>query len=186
MTIKTATDAANNAYNVANNAYNAVNNASSYAQQAKSSADSAANNALNAYNAANNAAIYTWDSSEAKSAATLAKEARDKANQALTEITNVKNTVNNIQASIGPQIFKVTGQNGATCTTGTSFTVVIQATNAVQWRAKVDSGGTWSSWASITSPITLSVSSTGAHTIFVEAQNSSGVTATGQMIMFKI
>lgn len=166
---------------------------------AKSSADTAATNAQNAYNAANaaktsadaaktsadTAAARVWDSTESKSAATLAKEARDKANQALTEINNVKTVVNNLRSSVTPQIQKISGLNGATCTKTTSFTVVVQASGATQYRVKLDNGS-WGSWTAMGTPTTVTVSTTGAHTVYVEIQNASGATASGQMTFFKI
>lgn len=151
-----------------------------------SAADAARTAAVDAKNAANTAASRVWDSTEGKSAATLAKEARDKANQAITEINNVKSVVNNIQASIGPQILKISGLNGATCTRTTTFTVVVQASGATQYRVKLDSGS-WGSWTAIGTPATISgISTTGAHTVYVEVQNASGATASGQMTFFKI
>lgn len=151
-----------------------------------SESKSAATLAKEARNAANSAVSNTWDSSESKSAATLAKEARDKANQALTEINNVKNTVNNIQMSVGPQILRVSGRNSATCTKTSSFDVVIQATGATEFRVKADTGS-WSEWVPINSTATATgISGIGAHTIYVEARNTSGVTATGQIAIFRI
>lgn len=147
---------------------------------------SAATLAKEARNKASTAASRVWDATESKSAATLAKEARDKANQALTEINNVKGIVNNIQASVGPQILKVSGRNNATCTRTTSFDVVIQASGATEFRVKADTGS-WSAWVPVGSyATTTGMSETGAHTIYVEARNAAGAVATAQMTVFKI
>lgn len=166
-----AKNAANTAASNASNAYNAANAAKSSADAAKTSADTAA--------------ARVWDSTESKSAATLAKEARDKANQALTQINNVKTVVNNLQSSVTPQIQKISGLNGATCTKTTSFTVVVQASGATQYRVKLDNGS-WGSWTAMGTPTTVTVSTTGAHTVYVEIQNASGATASGHMTFFKI
>lgn len=167
-------------------AVDAANTAASNASAAKTSADAAKSEATAAKNAANTAAERVWDSAESKSAATLAKEARDKANQALTEIDNVKSIVNNIQASVGPQILKITGRNNATCTRTTSFDVVVQASGATEFRVKADAGS-WSAWVPMGSSATATgISVSGAHTIYVEVRNASGATASGQMSIFKI
>lgn len=163
------------------------------AQAAYDAASAANTNAYNAYLAANAAkssadtvAARVWDSTEGKSAATLAKEARDKANQALTEISNVKSIVASIQSSVGPQILKVRGLNGATATRTNTFTVTVEAANATEFRARVD-GGSWSAWTPVSTPIALAgFDAYGAHTIYVEVRNASGATATGQMTAFRL
>ncbi|RJX20166.1 MAG: hypothetical protein C4575_07045 [Desulforudis sp.] len=141
--------------------------------------------AVDAKNAADTASARVWDSAESKSAATLAKEARDRANQALTEINNVKNMVNNIQASVGPQINRVQGLNGATATTTSSFTVVVDASGATEFRARRE-GGTWTGWASVDNSLSVSGLTVGVNTIQVEVRNASGATATGRMIAFRL
>lgn len=141
--------------------------------------------AVDAKNAADNAAARTWDATESKSAATLAKEARDKANAALTEINNVKTTVNNIQASVGPQINRVWGLNGATATTSSFFNVVVDASGATEFRARRE-GGTWTGWASVDNSLSVSGLTVGVNTIQVEVRNASGATATGRMIAFRL
>ncbi|NPV30769.1 MAG: hypothetical protein HPY58_14225 [Firmicutes bacterium] len=154
------------------NAKNAADTAATIAANAKASADAAKTSA-------DTAAARVWDSVESKSAATLAKEARDKANQALTEILNVK-------VSIGPLILKVSGRNNATCTRATSFDVVIQASGATEFRVKADTGS-WSEWVPVGSVATATgIIGSGAHTVYVEARNAAGAMATGQMTVFKI
>ncbi|SHE97083.1 hypothetical protein SAMN02745218_01174 [Desulfofundulus australicus DSM 11792] len=156
------------------------------ANAAKSAANTAAINAQNAYNKAEeararaaDAANNTWDETESKSAATLAKEARDKANQALTAITNLQN-------SMVPVILRISGYNGATCTTGSTFNVVVQAPGATEFRVKADTGS-WSAWTPVSGYATATgITGNGAHTIFVEVRNAAGATASGQMTMFKL
>ena len=124
--LKTATDAANNAYTAANSA--------------KTSADTAATNATNAYNAANNAYTaandarsYTWDSSESKSAATLAKEARDKANDALAAVNNIQTSLSENFSAITS--LKLQGLNGATVTRNNSFSIIATSKQGVTYTA---------------------------------------------------
>ncbi|MTI85698.1 MAG: hypothetical protein FH756_17835 [Firmicutes bacterium] len=74
-----ARDAANDAKSESTKAKNNAANAKVSADAAKSSADAAKSEATTAKNKASIAANRVWDSAENKSAATLSKEARDKA-----------------------------------------------------------------------------------------------------------
>ncbi|HOV79441.1 MAG TPA: hypothetical protein PK728_04985 [Bacillota bacterium] len=173
---KTATDAANTAAN--------------YALQAKSSADTAASKADQAKASADTAALRVWDSSESKSAATLAKEARNYAQ------TATNNTTYNSQSAAywaylsaqntAPEINRVQGQNGATCTTGTSFMVVISATPSSGASYRVTCGMFDSGWVSSnTITITGGIVS-GANTAIIQVKNSLGTTAQTAFTFFKI
>lgn len=148
------------------------------AVDAKNAANTAASNAANAKTSADTAAARVWDSAESKSAATLAKEARDKANEAV-------NAVNALQASIGPQIHKVQGFNGATATTTSSFNVIVDASGAIEFRAQRE-GGTWTGWTTVHNSVSVSGLTAGVNTIQVEVRNASGATATGRMIVFRL
>lgn len=88
--------------------------------------------------------------------------------------------------AITPIIHSVKGQNGATCTTGTTFIVVISASNATQYCARL-SGGSWTSWGS-NNTITVSVESdAGPKTIEVQARSSpTGAPASDSITIFKI
>ena len=99
----------------AQEAASAARAAKQSAELSKQAADIAATNSLSAYGMAQQARDNTWDADENKSAAQLAKEARDKANQALT-------------SSRVPVIRKLEGLNGATCTI-TDFFVVTASTD---------------------------------------------------------
>lgn len=149
-----------------------------YAQQAKTSADAAKSSADAAKTAADTAAARVWDSTEGKSAALLAKEARDRANEAVTAVSA-------LQASVGPQIHRVQGLNGATATTGSSFSVVIDASGATEFRARCE-GGSWTGWTSVDNPASVSGLSSGANTIQVEVKNATGQTATGWLMVFRV
>jgi len=169
---------ASNAASYASSANTNASNAASYASSAntklsdsttglsaiKDSTVTAGIKADNAKASADVASSRVWDTAESKSAATLAKEARDKA-------TTVESKVNVLQQMISPDIKQVVGQNGATCTKGTTFTVVISANNANQYCARV-AGDSWSSWSN-SNTITVQVgSSAGPKTIEVKARNS--------------
>lgn len=83
-------------------------------------------------------------------------------------------------------ILKVSGVNGATCTHSNSFAVTIAALGATEFRARADTEP-WSEWVPIGSAVLVTgLTKTGAHTIYVEARNSSGVTVVDQMTVFRI
>ena len=94
------------------------------ANDAKSSADAAKN-------AASTASSRVWDSTESKSAATLAKEARDKAVELETEINNLKTVINNFSGEdITPPSVKVETVSGARATSSNSIKVLVLVTDA--------------------------------------------------------
>lgn len=188
-----AKNAANSAYNKANSNYGILSNSSKglyktyeKAEAARAQAATAKTEAVNAKNAANTASSRVWDSSEGKSAATLSKEARDKANSANnntsyirntqlpdintkianldTKITNVENTILSNDTT-PPDIKKVEGLNGATCTTSSNFTLTISASDngpASNLRYKTGNG----SWGT-SNNVTVTPSKTGANTVTV-------------------
>ena len=86
-----------------------------------------------AYNAANDARSYTWDSSESKSAATLAKEARDKANDALAAVNNIQTILSENFSAITS--LKLQGLNGATVTRNNSFSIIATSKQGVTYTA---------------------------------------------------
>ncbi|MGB9846556.1 MAG: hypothetical protein ACPLRH_03510 [Desulfotomaculales bacterium] len=170
-TVVQARDAANNAATYAQNAYTAANNAASYASSAKTYASNAATYAQNAYTAASTAANNTTYNGQ--SAAYWAYQAA----QGGVDTTP-------------PTIQKVGGQNGATCTTTSTFYVVVQATDnktgQLQARAQVD-GGTWTGWYNIPqNAIPVSLSSVGAHTITVEVKDVAGNSSQATMTAFRV
>lgn len=109
--VQNAQTAATSAHTAASGAKSSADNAKSEATLAKNAAtnaNTAANNAItaanNAKSSADTAASRAWDVAEGKSAATLAKEARDKASAALTGISNVDTKVTDLQTSIDSKI----------------------------------------------------------------------------------
>ncbi|MCL6560924.1 MAG: hypothetical protein K6U74_19475 [Firmicutes bacterium] len=91
-----------------------------------------------------------------------------------------------LQNSMAPVLLKVSGYNGATCTTGSTFNVVVQASGATEFRVKADTGS-WSSWVPVSGYATATgITGTRAHTIFVEVKNAAGAITTGQMTVFKL
>lgn len=170
---RTATDAANNAAAQAQNAANA-------AAQARDAANAASSNAWQAADWLNPASGSTSAVKDSQGTVlTAARQARDLANQTLI-------AVNNLQNSMAPVLLKVSGYNGATCTIGTTFNVVVQAPGATEFRVKADTGS-WSSWVPVSGYATATgITGTGAHTVFVEARNSAGAVTSGQMTVFKL
>lgn len=168
-----------------------ANNARTSADAARTSADTAAVEAQAAKQAADNALIAaalardrTWyggiHGGSAQTVADLAGYMRN------NQLPTIENKINNILSSIGPQIIKVNGRNGATATVNTTFDVVIQTTGATEFRARVENGS-WSNWVPVGSHTTVTgISGTGARTIQVEARNAAGTTAAGQMTVFKL
>src|SRR5699024_3935013 len=75
-----------NALSMAQAAKNSADIASQNASNAKTSAETAAANELMAANRTQQVIDQTWESSENKSAATLSKEARDRASEAVETI----------------------------------------------------------------------------------------------------
>jgi hypothetical protein len=149
------------------------------AQAAKSNAATAATNAATAAARALDASIY------AQGAANAAMVAYDEALAAKETSEQVLEELNNLRATVGPEIKSVKGYNGATCTRTSSFSVIVEALGATQFRASSD-GGTWTGWVPVTGTATVTGLVSGANTIRVEARNAAGATATGQMIAFKI
>lgn len=130
------------------NAYSKANSANTNAANAKTEATNAKNEAAAAKNYASTAASRVWDSTENKSAATLAKEARDKANTAVNNTAYIRNTqlpgienkinnldtkITNIQNSVGedttPPNVEIRTVSGARATSGSSIKLFIEATD---------------------------------------------------------
>ncbi len=147
-----ATNAAQNAKVSADSAVAELRSETYGLSATKAKLDTTYTKANTAATQAANAASRVWDSTEGKSAATLAKEARENASSAVTAANNAKASadiavnqttysgqsaaywayvasVNAGTDTIAPTIKKVQGQNGATCTTSSSFTVVITASD---------------------------------------------------------
>ncbi|MCS5697358.1 hypothetical protein NZJ93_14885, partial [Desulfofundulus thermocisternus] len=165
---KTATDAANVAATNAQNAYNAAN--------------SAAINAQNAYNAANTAkssadtaASRVWDSSEGKSAATLAKEARDKANEAITAVNNMQTIITDIKNTVTtdnvPPSVEVKTLSGATATSGSSIRLVIAASDNKSANLNYNVNGGAYSPLPADGKVSVPLTSPGPNTIVIGVQD---------------
>lgn len=201
-----ARDAAIAAKNEAINAKNAANTA---AARSYYNGNTSAYWSYYGYARANSASSRVWDSAEGKSAATLSKEARDKANAAAGDADYIRNTqlpdienkiaslqsdVTNIKTNLSagdttpPDIKSIEGYRNATCTTDSIFKLVIEASDnssGVEFRAKADTGS-WTGWIT-SNPITVSeITGTGAHTIEVEVRDAAGNVARDSITIFKI
>lgn len=206
-----ATAAKNNAATAASRTIYNSKSAAQWAAEGKSSADSAATAANNAKTAAdtakseataakNNAgtaAARVWDTTESKSAATLAKEARDKANENYTKLQSLENSITNIENvlatadTIPPTIMSIKGYKGATCTTGSSFPVTVEASDnsggVLEFRVKETGTTNWSEWVPITTYNTVSgIVGAGAIEVTVEVRDSAGNVSTGSMTFFRL
>lgn len=169
--------------NTVEDAINAANNASVHAMNAST-------NAANAKSSADAAAARVWDSTEGKSAATLAKEARNNASAAANQ------TIYNGQSaaywsylaaqSTAPQINKVQGLNGATCTSGSTFTVVISATPGSGVNYRVTCGSFDSGWVTSNAITISSGIVSGANTATVQVKNAAGAVAQATFTFFKV
>jgi hypothetical protein len=200
---------AQTAANAAQGAQTAAQNAQSAAQAAQTAAQNALNNTntiINSYLSTNAGVVQ--DSSgtvltAARAAQANAQNAYNAANQADADIknaqsalsnqlNNMQNTINNIQTLLPPTLKKISGYNGATATSSTTFKVTLDYTNATDYRVAVD--GNWSGWSSLSAyqilgyiPVTLP--SPGMHQITVQIRNGSGSTAPtdqSSMSVFKL
>ena len=193
----TATTAANNAYNAANtaasnaataatnaqNAYNAANTAASNASSASSYASAAASSAASA---ANNT-VYN-----SQSAAYWANTANTNASSAANNTTYSGNSAaywayqanQSAASAVVPAISSVTGQNGATCTTGSTFTanVAVSPASNISYTVAGVPG-----YAVSGNSITFTGLSSGVYTASITATYTpSGKTAQRTFIFFKI
>ncbi len=183
------------AVDAANAAKTSANTAATNASNAYSAANTAATNANNAYNTLLNGA-----SNNGKSLSTT----YDKANTAATQATNAANNTvynsqsaaywaylaaNNAETDTTPPTIKLTGLNGATCTTNSSFTVVISASDnksgLLLAQAKVGSGA-WGSWTNVPGNLAVTLPTMGAHTITVQVKDAVGNISTANMTAFRL
>ncbi|MTI84473.1 MAG: hypothetical protein FH756_11335 [Firmicutes bacterium] len=202
-------------YNATQENRSYINNAKSAAEQAQIASNEARNSAVNAAGKA----IEARDSAnEAKAAAqntvnqtyysgTYGGSPDSVADVAgyirSTQLPNVENKIDNLETVVAniennmstgdsapPTITSVKGYNGATCTTGTTFKVVVKANDnnsgPLDFRIKADSGS-WSNWTSISNyEVATGINGGGAHTISVEVRDQAGNTANDAITVFKI
>jgi hypothetical protein len=117
------------------------------------------------------------------------------ANNIQSSVSSIQTSVNNITSVMPPTLNKVTGYNGATATSSTSFNVSLDYTNANEYSYKID-GGSWSTWYSLSTHDTLGyltvpgISGTGMHTVYIQIRNNvSGQIspgAKGKVVVFKL
>ncbi|GIM48530.1 hypothetical protein DNHGIG_40790 [Collibacillus ludicampi] len=220
QTVQNAASAAQGAQTAAQAAQSAAQNAQSAAQAAQTASQNALNNTntiINSY--LSTSAGVVQDSSG--TVLTAARAAQAAAQNAVTGIQNAQNSLSNLSSKIDanqnaltnqlnslqtavtnnfnnlaqyltPNLKKVSGYNGATATSGSSIRVVLDYSNATDYRYAVD--GNWSAWTSLagyssTGYITVPLSSPGAHTITVQIRNGNGANAptdSASMTAFKL
>lgn len=153
---------------------------SAVTQLTNKTSDTIRKDVIAAGTSASTAASRTYDSTENKSVTQIAKEARDK----VTQLSQI----------ITPVIHSVKGQNGATCTTNDTFKVVISASNATQYRARVLNTSAWytssgsgaDAWGT-GNTISVGGIAAGAKTIEVQARSSEGgAVATDSITIFRL
>lgn len=149
LIVYTATDVADTATVI--QARDAASAANATASQAKASADAARDYAAEArneirygtynggkslgltYDRANESSLRTWDALTSKSAATLAREARDNASAANIKIDSLKTEIIKIQTGIAtdvsPPTVKIKTLSGAAATSGSSIRVVVDVSD---------------------------------------------------------
>jgi len=190
---------ANSANTNAANAVNMLNGSSNGGKSLAATYDKANNANNNAYTAA----VRVWDSTEGKSAATLSKEARDKANAASQDTTYIRNTqlpslenkianlettVNNINNNIGvdnlPPTMDWVTVSGAYATSGSSISIIITASDNVSSNLEYSiNGGAYSALPAdgiVSAPVT----STGP--VVVRVRDESGNVASKARTVWKL
>lgn len=144
-----------------------VNQVKTSADNAASYASTASTNALSAKTSADNAAARSWYSG--KSSAEWAYIAAQNSNTA-------------------PDITKVMGLNGATCTIGTTFTIIINASPSSGLQYRVSMTGFDSGWTSSNQVTITGLSSSGAKIATVEVRKGTDDSTKAQTthLFFKI
>lgn len=192
-TVEEARDAAIQARDNTQAAVDAARSAQTAAQQAQQ----AAQQAVNGVNYIQNNILSTSAGVVQDNQGTVLMEARlakIKAMEAASAIANVQNKVDSIEAAqnqissqlsavqnqitnvinyLPPSLTRIKGYNGATATRTGSIRLVLECSNANEYRVKLNDGG-WSGWQPIPADRTITVgglSVPGMHTIHVEVRN---------------
>ncbi|NPV89606.1 MAG: hypothetical protein HPY50_02365 [Firmicutes bacterium] len=116
---------------------------------------------------------------------------QDSEGTAIEGIRNLQSTVNNISNNISnnivPNIDSINGVNGATCTTGNEFTLVISANPSSDVTYRVQCGSFDSGWVTGNTITITDLSVTGAYQALCQVKHdSSGMTAQKDFTFFKI
>jgi len=137
---------------------------------AKIAAETAAANATNANSAANNAALYAINA----------------ANNTTYNGQSVAYMTSMISYNMYPSIEKVQGKNGSTCTTGSSYIVVIASnpSSGVSYRVTCNSYD--SGWVSNNNIVISSGIVSGANTATIKVRNNMGNESSTALTFFKI
>ncbi|MCL6479544.1 MAG: hypothetical protein K6T65_14255 [Peptococcaceae bacterium] len=124
----------------------------------------------------------TWNATYNKSAATLAGEA---ASGSWYNGQSAAYWASVAALNSTPMINRVQGLNGATCTTGSSFTVVITSTPSTNVQYRVTCGSFDSGWTTNNTITITDGIANGANTITAYVKNAVGNTATATLVFFK-
>lgn len=158
----------------------AANNASTYAQQARISADAASTNAANAFNAVSNANGNTITAvrdssgtvlSEARQAKSEAQAANTKLDSIQTAVTNIQN---NIRADISPPAVKIRTVSGAAATSAGSIQAYLDISDNVSSSFTYSLDGATYNAVPVNRVISLPVSVPGSNIIQVWIKDQAG------------
>ena len=104
-----------------------------------------------------------------------------------TDTTNIKTQIQDIKVAVEsnpPFIHNIKGKNNATATSNGKFTVIIEAQNATEYRARYDNSA-WTGWIS-SKEIEITGIPKGVRIITVEAKNNKGETYSKEMTVFSL
>jgi len=110
-----------------------------------------------------------------------------KVNTISTDTTNIKAQIQDIKVAVEsnpPFIHNIKGKNNATATSNGTFTVIVEAQNAVQYRGRYDNSA-WTEWTT-NKEVVITGIPPGLRTITIEAQNSKGETYSKEMTVFSL
>lgn len=119
----------------------------------------------------------------------ITNKINDQTNTLTNTLGNISSLVNDINIAIDgnvppPFIHNLKGKNNATATSNGKFTIVIEAQNTTEYRARYDNSA-WTGWGS-NKEIEITGIPKGVKTITVEAKNDKDETYSKEMTVFSL
>lgn len=104
-------------------------------------------------------------------------------------LKTISNQIKDIRVAVDsnvppPFIHSIRGKNNMTATSNGTFTVIVEAQNAVQYRGRYDNSA-WTAWTT-NKEVVITGIPPGLRTITIEAQNSKGETYSKEMTVFSL
>jgi len=104
-------------------------------------------------------------------------------------LKTISNQIKDIRVAVDsnvppPFIHSIRGKNNMTATSNGTFTVIVEAQNAVQYRGRYDNSA-WTAWTT-NKEVVITGIPPGLRTITIEAQNSKGETYSKEMTIFSL